>query len=53
MNARIAPSLLNATQALNQVSQAWDTDLVAQLSPTTSRFRPNPPCLMPTGPSMA
>jgi acetylornithine deacetylase/succinyl-diaminopimelate desuccinylase-like protein len=32
MNARIAPSLLNATQALNQVSQAWDTDLVKQLT---------------------
>jgi acetylornithine deacetylase/succinyl-diaminopimelate desuccinylase-like protein len=32
MNARIAPSLLNPAQALNQVSQAWDTDLVAQLT---------------------
>ena len=32
MNARIAPSLLNPAQALTQVSQAWDTDLVAQLT---------------------
>jgi len=32
MNARIAPSLLNATQALTQVSQAWDDDLVQQLT---------------------
>ncbi|MGB4361699.1 MAG: M20 family metallopeptidase [Rhodoferax sp.] len=32
MNARIAPSLLNASQALSQVSQAWDTDLVKQLT---------------------
>jgi acetylornithine deacetylase/succinyl-diaminopimelate desuccinylase-like protein len=32
MNARIAPSLLNPAQVLNQVSQAWDTDLVAQLT---------------------
>ena len=32
MNARIAPSLLNTAQALTQVSQAWDTDLVAQLT---------------------
>jgi acetylornithine deacetylase/succinyl-diaminopimelate desuccinylase-like protein len=32
MNARIAPSLLNTAQALTQVSQAWDTDLVKQLT---------------------
>ena len=32
MNARIAPSLLNPAQALAQVSQAWDADLVAQLT---------------------
>jgi acetylornithine deacetylase/succinyl-diaminopimelate desuccinylase-like protein len=32
MNARIAPSLLNANQALSQVSQAWDADLVKQLT---------------------
>ena len=32
MNARIAPSLLNASQALTQVSQAWDADLVRQLT---------------------
>ncbi len=32
MNARIAPSLLNAKQALTQVSQAWDADLVKQLT---------------------
>ena len=32
MNARIAPSLLNPTQALTQVSQAWDADLVKQLT---------------------
>ncbi|MCM2339821.1 M20 family metallopeptidase [Rhodoferax sp.] len=32
MNARIAPALLNSVQALTQVSQAWDTDLVAQLT---------------------
>ena len=32
MNARIAPSLLNPAQALTQVSQAWDTDLVGQLT---------------------
>ncbi|MDO9144738.1 M20 family metallopeptidase [Rhodoferax sp.] len=32
MNARIAPSLLNASQALSQVSQAWDADLVRQLT---------------------
>ena len=32
MNARIAPSLLNTAQALSQVSQAWDADLVKQLT---------------------
>ena len=32
MNARIAPSLLDTAQALTQVSQAWDTDLVRQLT---------------------
>ena len=32
MNARIAPSLLNPAQALTQVSQAWDADLVKQLT---------------------
>jgi len=32
MNARIAPSLLNSAQALTQVSQAWDADLVKQLT---------------------
>jgi acetylornithine deacetylase/succinyl-diaminopimelate desuccinylase-like protein len=32
MNARIAPSFLNASQALTQVSQAWDADLVKQLT---------------------
>ena len=32
MNARITPSLLNPALALTQVSQAWDTDLVAQLT---------------------
>jgi acetylornithine deacetylase/succinyl-diaminopimelate desuccinylase-like protein len=32
MNARIAPSLLNTAQALTQVSKAWDTDLVKQLT---------------------
>ncbi|PKO62304.1 MAG: peptidase M20 [Betaproteobacteria bacterium HGW-Betaproteobacteria-18] len=32
MNARIPPSLLNTAQALTQISQAWDTDLVAQLT---------------------
>jgi len=32
MNARIAPSLLNPGQALTQVSQAWDADLVKQLT---------------------
>lgn len=32
MNARIPASLLNTTQALAQVNQAWDNDLVAQLA---------------------
>ncbi|MCF8159076.1 MAG: M20 family metallopeptidase [Polaromonas sp.] len=32
MNARITPSLLNTAQALTQVSQAWDNDLVKQLT---------------------
>ena len=32
MNARLPASLLNATQALTQVNQAWDNDLVAQLT---------------------
>jgi acetylornithine deacetylase/succinyl-diaminopimelate desuccinylase-like protein len=32
MNARIAPSLLHTDQALTQVSQAWDADLVKQLT---------------------
>jgi len=32
MNARIAPALLNPTQALTQISQAWDADLVRQLT---------------------
>ena len=32
MNARIPESALNATQALNQVSRAWDDDIINQLS---------------------
>ena len=32
MNARIPASLLNASQALGQVNQAWDDDLVSQLT---------------------
>ncbi len=32
MNARIPPFALNAVQALEQVSQAWDADIVGQLS---------------------
>jgi acetylornithine deacetylase/succinyl-diaminopimelate desuccinylase-like protein len=32
MNARLPTSLLNTQQALGQVSQAWDNDLVKQLS---------------------
>jgi len=32
MNARLPASLLNAIQALTQVNQAWDNDLVAQLT---------------------
>ena len=32
MNARLPASLLNTTQALTQVNQAWDNDLVAQLT---------------------
>ena len=32
MNAPISASLLNSAQALTQVSQAWDTDLVKQLT---------------------
>jgi acetylornithine deacetylase/succinyl-diaminopimelate desuccinylase-like protein len=32
MNARIPASLLNTSQALGQVSQAWDDDLVSQLT---------------------
>lgn len=32
MNAPISTSLLNSAQALTQVSQAWDTDLVKQLT---------------------
>src|SRR5512133_3264570 len=32
MNARSPASMLNAAQALNEVTQAWDDDLVAQLS---------------------
>jgi acetylornithine deacetylase/succinyl-diaminopimelate desuccinylase-like protein len=32
MNARIPTPLLNTAQALTQVSQAWDKDLVAQLT---------------------
>lgn len=32
MNARLPESILNATQALGQVSQAWDEDIVGQLS---------------------
>lgn len=31
MNARVPPAALNATQALTQVSQAWDGDIVARL----------------------
>ncbi len=32
MNARLPTPLLNSAQALAQVSQAWDTDLVSQLT---------------------
>ena len=32
MNARLPTPLLNSTQALAQVSQTWDTDLVSQLT---------------------
>ncbi|MFZ3081890.1 M20 family metallopeptidase [Rhodoferax ferrireducens] len=32
MNVRIPAPALNTTQALNQISRAWDDDLVAQLS---------------------
>ena len=32
MNARIPPFALNAVQALDQVSQAWDADIVGQLT---------------------
>ncbi|MBA3056846.1 MAG: M20 family metallopeptidase [Gammaproteobacteria bacterium] len=32
MNARLPAARLNASQVLNEVSQAWDNDLVAQLS---------------------
>jgi acetylornithine deacetylase/succinyl-diaminopimelate desuccinylase-like protein len=32
MNARIPASLLNTSQVLGQVSQAWDDDLVSQLT---------------------
>lgn len=32
MNARMSAPLLNTAQALTQVSQAWDRDLVAQLT---------------------
>ena len=32
MNARIPPFALNAVQALEQVSQAWDADIVGQLT---------------------
>jgi acetylornithine deacetylase/succinyl-diaminopimelate desuccinylase-like protein len=32
MNARIPPFALNAAQALEQVSQAWDADIVGQLT---------------------
>ena len=32
MNARLPASLLNTAQALTQVSQAWDDDLVTQLT---------------------
>ena len=32
MNARLPTPLLNTTQTLAQVNEAWDTDLVAQLS---------------------
>jgi len=32
MNARVPPSALNAAQALNQVSRAWDEQIVPQLT---------------------
>jgi len=32
MNARVPASVLNATEALSQVSRAWDQDLVKQLT---------------------
>jgi hypothetical protein len=32
MNARVPPQLLNATQALSQVSQTWDAEIVPRLS---------------------
>jgi hypothetical protein len=32
MNARVAASELNAAQALDQVSRAWDDDIVGELS---------------------
>ena len=31
MNARTPESVLNAAQALDQVSKAWDNDILAQL----------------------
>ena len=32
MNARVPPSIFNAGQALDQVTQAWDQDIVPRLT---------------------